>query len=110
MLEVGIRLREIGVVGDAARVPLLVVLDGPDYVRRTSLLRLLRTLVEAQQLPPHRVALLAADDQRAETYSASTLYARALIASLDEVAGRRPRRVGLGSSLGALALLASATL
>jgi enterochelin esterase-like enzyme len=105
MLEVGIRLREIGVVGDAARVPLLVVHDGPDYVRRTSLLRLLRTLVEAQQLPPHRVALLAADDQRAETYSASTLYARALIASLDEIAGRRPRRVGLGSSLGALALL-----
>ncbi len=105
MLEVGIRLREIGVVGDAAPVPLLVVHDGPDYIRRTSLLRLLRTLVEAKELPPHRVALLAAADQRAETYSASALYARALVASLDEAVGRRSRRVGLGSSLGALALL-----
>ena len=104
MLEVGIRLREIGGVGDAARVPLLVVHDGPDYVRRTSLLRQLRALVEAQELPPHRVALLVADD-RTETYSASRQYARALLASLDEVAGLRTRRVGLGSSLGALALL-----
>jgi enterochelin esterase-like enzyme len=104
MLEVGIRLREIGVVGDAARVPLLVVHDGPDYARRTSLLRLLRALVEGQELPPHRVALLVPDD-RMETYSASKLYAGALLARLDEIAGRRTQRVGLGSSLGALALL-----
>jgi enterochelin esterase-like enzyme len=104
MLEVGIRLREIGGVGDAARVPLLVVHDGPDYVRRASLLRLLHGLVEARELPPHRVALLVADN-RAETYSASMQYTRALLATLDEIAGRRTRRVGLGSSLGALALL-----
>jgi enterochelin esterase family protein len=104
MLEVGIRLREIGGVGDAARVPLLVVHDGPDYVRRTLLLRLLRDLVDAQDVPPHRVALLVAAD-RTETYSASMQYTRALLASLDEVAGHRTRRVGLGSSLGALALL-----
>jgi enterochelin esterase-like enzyme len=104
MLEVGIRLREIGGVRDAARVPLLVVHDGPDYVRRASLLRLLHGLVEAQELPPHRVALLVAND-RTETYSASMQYTRALLATLDEIAGRRTRRVGLGSSLGALALL-----
>ena len=103
MLEVGIRLREIGGVRDAARVPLLVVHDGPDYVRRASLLRLLHGLVEAQELPPHRVALLVAND-RTETYSASMQYTRALLATLDETAGRT-RRVGLGSSLGALALL-----
>ena len=104
MLEVGIRLREIGGVRDAARVPLLVVHDGPDCVRRASLLRLLHGLVEAQELPPHRVALLVAND-RTETYSASMQYTRALLATLDEIAGRRTRRVGLGSSLGALALL-----
>jgi len=97
-----IRLREIGAVRDPARAPLLVVHDGPDYVRRASLLRLLGALVDARELPPHRVALLAADD-RLEMYSASADYARALLAALDELAGRR--RVGLGSSLGALALL-----
>ncbi len=104
MREVRIRLREIGGVRDAARVPLLVVHDGSDYVRRASLLRLLHGLVEAHELPPHRVALLVPDD-RMETYSASMPYTRALLAALDEIAGRRTGRVGLGSSLGALALL-----
>jgi enterochelin esterase-like enzyme len=99
-----IRLREIGSARDAARAPLLVVADGPEYVRRALLLRLLRRLVETRKLPPHRVALLGADD-RLETYSASARYARALLASLEELAGRRARPVGLGSSLGALALL-----
>jgi enterochelin esterase-like enzyme len=96
-----IRIREIGAVRDPGRTPLLVVTDGQDYVRRASLLRLLRGLVETRRVPPHRVALLTPDD-RLETYSASTRYARALVAELDELAGRR---VGLGSSLGALALL-----
>ena len=104
MHEVGIRLREVGSVRAAAPAPLLVVHDGPDYARRTSLLRILHGLVEAHELPPHRVALLL-PDERYETYSASTPYARALLATLDETAGRRARRVGLGSSLGALALL-----
>jgi enterochelin esterase family protein len=104
VLEVGIRLREIGNVRKAAPAPLLVVHDGLDYARRTSLLRILGALVEANEVPPHRVALVVPDD-RNETYSASTRYARALVAALDETAGRRARRVGLGSSLGALALL-----
>lgn len=97
-----IRLREIGKAGAAS--PLLVVLDGPEYVRRAQLLRILRRLVDARDVPPHRVALVAPDD-RLETYSASTPYARALVAAVDDVAGRRPRRAGLGASLGALALL-----
>ena len=96
------RVREIGRAG--ARSPLVVVLDGPDYVRRGSLLRILRRLVDAREAPPHRAVLVAADD-RMETYSASTPYARALVAALDELGGRRSRRVGLGSSLGGLALL-----
>jgi enterochelin esterase-like enzyme len=104
VLEVVIRLREVGISHGRAPTPLLVVHDGPDYARRTPLLRLLDAMVAAHELPPHRVALLVPDDRR-ETYSASTPYARALVAALDETAGRRARPVGLGSSLGALALL-----
>ena len=102
-MDVSIRLRTVGT--PAARAPLLVVLDGPEYVRRASLLRVLRALVAKGELPPHRVALVVPDD-RLETYSASTPYTRALLEALDELTGRgRGRRVGLGSSLGALALL-----
>src|SRR4051812_4116684 len=92
-------------IGSGARGPLLVVLDGPEYARRVGLVRRLRRLVAAREVPPHRVALVRPDD-RMETYAASAPYARALAAALDELTGRgRGRRVGLGSSLGGLALL-----
>ena len=79
---------------------LLVVLDGPEYARRTGLLRTLRRLVDEGSVPPHRVALVTPED-RMETYSASARYARALAAAV----GTRGRPVGVGASLGALALL-----
>jgi enterochelin esterase family protein len=94
-----VRVREIG--RPKGRLPLLVVHDGPDYVRRGSLLRVLARLVDSRELPAHRVALLAPDD-RLETYSASARYARELVDALDELG---VRRVGVGASLGALALL-----
>jgi enterochelin esterase-like enzyme len=101
---VDVRLR-VETVGAAERGPLLVVLDGPEYARRLSLVRRLRRLVQTRQVPPHRVALVTPDD-RMETYAASPAYADALAAALDEVTGRgRGRRVGIGSSLGGLALL-----
>lgn len=104
-MDVAIRLRMVGRAGRDDRAPLLVVLDGPEYVRRASLLRILRRLVDEGKAPPHRVALVAAEE-RLETYSASMLYARALAAALDDLTGRgRGRRIGLGSSLGGLALL-----
>ena len=104
-VDVAIRLHSVGAPGGEGRGPLLVVLDGPEYVRRASLLRLLGRLVEEERVPPHRVALVRPDN-RFETYSASPRYARALAAALDELTGRgRGRRVGLGSSLGGLALL-----
>jgi enterochelin esterase family protein len=96
---VAIRLRQVG--GPGRRAPLLVVHDGPEYVRRASLLRLLTRLVESKEAPPHHVALLASDD-RMETYAASARYARELVDALAELEGKR---VGVGSSLGALALL-----
>jgi enterochelin esterase family protein len=103
-VEVSIRLRPIGLDGDG-RAPYLVVLDGSDYVRRASLLRVLRRLVETGAVRPHRVALVGAEN-RLESYSASAAYARSLVEALDEVTGRgRGRRVGLGASLGGLALL-----
>jgi enterochelin esterase-like enzyme len=99
------RLHTVGRLRGAERGPLLVVLDGPEYVRRASLLRLLVRLVDEERVPAHRVALIRPED-RLETYSASIPYARALTAALDEFTGRgRGRRVGLGSSLGGLALL-----
>ncbi|MCU1349482.1 MAG: putative esterase [Acidobacteria bacterium] len=101
-MAITMRVREVGRPGTGA--PLLVVLDGPEYVRRAQLLPILRRLVTARQAPAHRVVLVSPDD-RLETYSASTPYARALVAALDDLAGKRPRRVGLGASLGALALL-----
>jgi enterochelin esterase family protein len=100
-VEVALRLEEIG----SRPGPVLVVLDGPEYARRASLLRRLRRLVEARELPAHRVALVVPDD-RMETYAASARFARSLTAALDEAFGRgRGRRVGLGGSLGGLALL-----
>jgi enterochelin esterase family protein len=95
---VQVRVHEIGGGG----APLLVVLDGPEYVRRAGLLRLLRRLVAAGDVRPHRVALVVPAD-RLETYSASTAYARELAATLGELG--RGRRVGVGVSLGALAVL-----
>jgi enterochelin esterase family protein len=101
-MDVPLSLRTVGRPRSEARAPVLVVLDGPDYIRRARLLALLRRLVEGGSVPPHRVALVSADD-RMETFSASARYARSLAAALADAGGGR--RVGLGASLGALALL-----
>jgi enterochelin esterase family protein len=94
-----------------AVLPLLVVHDGPDYADQASLLRLLALRVADGTLPPHRAALLHPVD-RDEAYAASPRYARALVEELlpvlDQLAPTPPDRqawVGLGASLGALALL-----
>lgn len=79
-------------------MPLLVVHDGHDYARRASLRRLL------EPYQPLRVALLSAAD-RNEAYSASARYARLLAEELLPELGPASRRVGLGCSLGGLALL-----
>ncbi|HZS23616.1 MAG TPA: hypothetical protein VFA30_01400 [Gaiellaceae bacterium] len=102
-MEVTASLRTVGRPRSGGREPLLVVLDGADYVRRARLLPLLRRLVDEGTLPPHRVALVAAED-RFERYAASAPFARSLATALEELAPRS-RRAGLGSSLGALALL-----
>jgi enterochelin esterase family protein len=78
--------------------PLLLVHDGADYVRRAALLRLL------EHTCPVRAALVEPVD-REEHYAASPAYARALVRELLPAFDAGGARVGLGSSLGALALL-----
>lgn len=77
--------------------PMLVVHDGPEYADHSSLLTYLATL------PPLRATLLGPVD-RDETYSASARYARALAEDVLPQLPPAPARVGLGASLGALAL------
>jgi enterochelin esterase family protein len=79
------------------RSPLLVVHDGPEYAGHSALLTLLG------RLPPVRAVLLGPVD-RNEIYSASPRYARALAEEIIPALPPAPARVGLGSSLGALAL------
>jgi enterochelin esterase-like enzyme len=93
--------------GDGEELPLLVAHDGPEYDRLAALTRFAAAQIAAGALPPHRVALLAPGD-RNQWYSASALYARTLVrgvlpAIAGAVAVRAP--VGLGASLGGLAML-----
>jgi enterochelin esterase-like enzyme len=80
------------------RSPLLVAHDGPEYAEHSALLTLL------PQLRPVRAALIAPID-RNETYSASARYTRALVEDVLPSLGPAPCRIGVGASLGALALL-----
>jgi len=78
--------------------PLLLVHDGTDYVRRAGLLRLL------ERTTPVRAALVE-PVERDEQYAASPSYTRTLVHELLPALDSGGPRIGLGSSLGALALL-----
>jgi enterochelin esterase-like enzyme len=90
---------------DSDRLPLLVAHDGPELAQLAGLLAYLRTL------PPMHAALVAPGN-RDQEYSASAAYADALafeilpdiLAALAVPASSR-LRVGMGASLGALAML-----
>jgi enterochelin esterase-like enzyme len=87
--------------------PLLVVHDGPEYARFSALTRFLDAMSWEERIPPLRAALIQPID-RNETYSASALYAAALVRELlPEISRRVPHgvRIGTGASLGALAML-----
>ena len=93
---------------DGAPLPVLAVHDGPEYDRKTGLTAVAAALAEAGRVPAHRVALLH-PGARDEWYSASALYARALVDEVLPALGRAVAvsgaPVGLGASLGALAML-----
>jgi enterochelin esterase-like enzyme len=87
--------------------PLLVVHDGPEYAEYAALTRFLDAMSWEERIPPLRAALIQPVD-RDETYSASALYAGALVRELlPEITKRAPhgKRIGMGASLGALAML-----
>ncbi len=90
-----------------ADAPLIVAHDGPEYAEYSGLTRFLDAMSWEERIPPLRAALIQPVD-RNETYSASALYAAALVRELlPEITKRAPhsRRIGMGASLGALAML-----
>jgi enterochelin esterase-like enzyme len=92
-------------------LPLLVAHDGPEYAEYSGLLRFLAAGCAAGTIPPLRAALVP-PVERNRDYSASARYARALareiLPRLEPVApteGGANGRAGMGTSLGALAML-----
>ncbi|HWM07236.1 MAG TPA: alpha/beta hydrolase-fold protein [Actinophytocola sp.] len=89
-------------------LPLLIAHDGPEYDRLAGLIGFVAALIADGRLPACRVALLA-PGPRDENYSANphyaaTLHQQVLPALRDTVAIRGPL-VGMGASLGGLAML-----
>lgn len=98
-------------VDDGEPVPVLIAHDGLEYDEFSHLLMFLSKAVEGALLPPMR-AVLIAPTERNQIYSASAAYSRALtyeilpaVARLAPTPHGRSMRVGMGASLGALALL-----
>jgi len=89
------------------RLPLLVVHDGPEYDSLASLTRYLSAGADGNWLPRLRAALLS-PGPRNLWYSANPRYSQALCTTvLPALTGRvaTSLRVGMGTSLGALAML-----
>jgi enterochelin esterase family protein len=87
--------------------PLLVAHDGPEYAEYSALTRFLDAMSWEERIPPLRAALIQPVD-RDETYSASALYSAALVRELLPELSRQVQhgpRIGMGASLGALAML-----
>lgn len=82
--------------------------DGPEYERQSGLAGRAAAWIERGEVPAHRIALLH-PGPREEWYSASALYARALVNEVLPGIGRAVAvagsPVGMGASLGALAML-----
>jgi enterochelin esterase-like enzyme len=85
-------------------LPLLVAHDGPEYDKLALLTRYSAAMIAAGTLPPHRFAMLA-PGPRDEWYSASALYSRALYVDVIPALPVAGPPVGMGASLGALAML-----
>lgn len=98
-------------LADDVPAPLLVAHDGPEYDELSSLTRLLEVRHETGDLPDMRAALIAPVD-RDNSYSASAAYSRTfaydLLPAIERVAPMphgRSMRIGMGASLGGLAML-----
>jgi enterochelin esterase family protein len=89
-------------------LPLLLVHDGPEYMKQAALIDWAGAVIEREAVAPFRVALLP-PGERNEWYSASAAYGRSLsrriLPALRELVPVAGRPVGMGASLGALAML-----
>ena len=87
--------------------PLVVAHDGPEYASLGGLTHYLGAAIATGDLPPLRAALLGPGDRNA-WYSANPAYAAVLMTdvldAVDEV-GPATVRIGVGASLGGLAML-----
>jgi enterochelin esterase-like enzyme len=94
-------------------LPLLVVHDGPEYADLAQLLRYVTILARTEASIRCRVLLLEPID-RDRSYSASPAYARALVTGMlprvTAAVATTGRPVGMGASLGGLAMLHAAIL
>jgi enterochelin esterase-like enzyme len=104
---VGVMLWAPAGTPDDAPLPLVVAHDGSEYDKLSALIRFLAAGVSGGWLPPLRAALLG-PGHRDDWYSANPRYARALARAVlpaltSEVA--TTARAGMGTSLGALAML-----
>lgn len=106
--DVGVRLWSPASVAAAEPLPLLVVHDGPEYDRLAAITTYAAAMIRSGQVPEHRVALVA-PGERDVWYSANVRYARALagdvLPAIRAAAGVKGPVVGMGVSLGALAML-----
>jgi enterochelin esterase family protein len=87
--------------------PLIVVHDGPEYAQLAGFTHYLGAAIAARDIPPVRAALVAPGERNA-WYSANPAYAHALCELvLPAVAELAPSdvRIGVGASLGGLAML-----
>ena len=92
---------------DDEPLPLLVAHDGPEYDELASLTHYLAAGINAGWLPRLRAALLGPGD-RDNWYSANPRYARVLARAVLPALARKiaiTQKIGLGASLGGLALL-----
>lgn len=106
--ELGLRVWSPADVAADRPLPMLVAHDGPEYDHLADLTGYSAAMIAAGTLPPHRVALLA-PGSRDEWYSASPTYATALclavLPALRAAVGVAGLPVGMGASLGGLAML-----
>ena len=106
--DVDVRIWSPAGARDRDPLPLLVANDGPEYAELAGLTDYTAAMIASGALPPHRIALVA-PGARNEWYSASPLYAGALVRGvLPAVAAEvavRGTPVAVGASLGALAML-----
>ncbi len=104
-VPVDVRIWAPAGIGAGDPLPLLVVHDGPEYDALASLTRYLGAGIAGGWLPPVRAALLS-PGPRNNWYSANPRYARSLAERvLPALTGACTAVIGMGTSLGGLAML-----